>query len=84
MKTMKLFAGVVLAIASVFAISSCDDSDDFVWYYPPTPDAVVTVKPIEGAGFYMQLDDSTTLYPVNMASSFTSTWSYHSELPWVF
>lgn len=66
---MKLFAGVVLAIASVFAISSCDDSDDFVWYYPPTPDAVVTVKPIEGAGFYMQLDDSTTLYPVNMASS---------------
>ncbi len=69
MKTMKLFAGVVLAIASVFAISSCDDSDDFVWYYPPTPDAVVTVKPIEGAGFYMQLDDSTTLYPVNMASS---------------
>lgn len=69
MKPMKFLTGLVAAIMSVFVLASCDDDDVYVWYYPPQPNALVTVKPIEGAGFYMQLDDSTTLYPVNMASS---------------
>ena len=56
-------------MAAVFSFSSCNDDDTYVWYYPPVPNALVTVKPIDGAGFYMQLDDSTTLYPVNMAAS---------------
>lgn len=69
MKTMKVFAGLVSVIVSVFMLASCSDDDGYVWYYYPQPNALVTVKPIDGAGFYMQLDDSTTLYPVNMAVS---------------
>lgn len=69
MKTMKFLAGLTFAIVSVFTLASCNDDDGYVWYYYPQPNALVTVKPIEGAGFYMQLDDSTTLYPVNMAAS---------------
>ena len=69
MKAIKFLACVLLAVTSVFTFSSCDNDDSYVWFYPPLPNAVVTVKPIEGAGFYMQLDDNTTLYPVNMAAS---------------
>ena len=65
MKTMKFLAGCAVAVMAVFSFCSCDN-DDTYYYYPPMPDALVTVKPIEGAGFYMQLDDSTTMYPVNM------------------
>ena len=66
---MKFLVGLVVSMAAVFSFSSCNDDDTYVWYYPPVPNALVTVKPIDGAGFYMQLDDSTTLYPVNMAAS---------------
>lgn len=69
MKTMNFLAGLAVAIMALFSFGSCDNDDTYYWYYPPMPNAVVTVKPIEGAGFYMQLDDTTTLYPVNMASS---------------
>ena len=65
---MKFLAGCAVAVMAVFSFCSCDN-DDTYYYYPPMPDALVTVKPIEGAGFYMQLDDVTTLYPVNMAAS---------------
>ena len=57
MKTMKFLAGCAVAVMAVFSFSSCDN-DDTYYYYPPMPDALVTVKPIEGAGFYMQLDES--------------------------
>lgn len=66
---MKFLVGLVVSMAAVFSFSSCNDDATYVWYYPPVPNALVTVKPIDGAGFYMQLDDSTTLYPVNMAAS---------------
>ena len=69
MKAIKFLASALLAVASVFTFGSCDDDDTYVWYYPSLPNAMVTVKPIDGAGFYMQLDDSTTLYPVNMSVS---------------
>lgn len=69
MKAMKFLTGVMLAFVSVFTISSCDDGDDFVWYYPSYPNAMVTVKPTAGNGFYMQLDDSTTLFPTNVTVS---------------
>lgn len=69
MKTMKFFTAIVLAMMSVFTITSCDTDDDTYLYYPPYPNALVTVKPVNGDGFYLQLDDSTTLYPVNMSKS---------------
>lgn len=50
---------------------SCDDDNDNYYYYPINrPNAIVTVKP-EGYGqkFFLQLDDSTTLTPLNMNRS---------------
>lgn len=68
MKNVRIFAGLLVAIMSVFTLGSCNNDDDYIWVgYPPLPNALVTVKPIDGGGFYMQLDDSTTMYPVNMA-----------------
>ena len=67
MKPMRILTWMILAVTSVFTFSSCDD-DEYVYYYPPIPNALVTVKPTD-AGFYMQLDDSTTLHPRNIAAS---------------
>lgn len=69
MKAIKFLAVALSAVVSAITFGSCDNDDTYVWYYPSLPNAMVTVKPIDGAGFYMQLDDSTTLYPVNMAVS---------------
>lgn len=69
MKTMKFLIGMMLVFASAFTFSSCDNDDETVWYYHSMPNAIVTVKPLLNNGFYMQLDDSTTLYPVNVDKS---------------
>lgn len=69
MRTSKILSSALLAIASVFTISSCDTDNDARYYYPVYPNALVTVKPIDNGGFYLQLDDSTTLYPVNVDKS---------------
>lgn len=69
MKTMKFFTAIALVMMSVFTITSCDTDDDVYWYYPPYPNALVTVKPVSDNGFYLQLDDSTTLFPTNMKTS---------------
>lgn len=63
MKAMKFFTVIALAMMSVFTITSCDNDNDVYWYYPPYPNALVTVKPVSDNGFYLQLDDSTTLFP---------------------
>ncbi len=69
MRTMKFLTVLVLTIVSAMAFVSCDDDDDRVWYYPSYPNALVTVKPVAGNAFFLQLDDSTTLYPTNMTTS---------------
>lgn len=69
MKAMKFFTVIALAMMSVFTITSCDNDNDVYWYYPPYPNALVTVKPVSDNGFYLQLDDSTTLFPTNMKTS---------------
>lgn len=63
---MKYLNGALIAVAAAFALSSCDDDDTGSWYNPAYANALVTVKPVSGGGFYMQLDDSTTLSPVNV------------------
>lgn len=69
MKKMKFFTGLAVMIMSVFTLTACDD-DEYVYYYPPSPNALVTVKPLaDGGGFYMQLDDKTAVYPYNMKKS---------------
>ena len=69
MKAMKSLFGLVAAVLLVSSFSACDNDDTYIWYYDAVPNALVTVKPVDGDGFYMQLDDSTTLHPVNMSVS---------------
>lgn len=66
---MKSLFGLVAAVMLISSFSACDNDDTYIWYYDAVPNALVTVKPVDGAGFYMQLDDSTTLHPVNMSVS---------------
>lgn len=68
-KMLSMFA-VAMALAGL-AMQSCSDNDDDVAYMPSAlPNAIVTVKPVENKdSFYMQLDDSTILKPVNMGRS---------------
>lgn len=69
MKTLKFFlmmAGVM--IASMTFQSCLDDDNDTNWDLV-YPNALVTVKPLGDNSFFLQLDDSTTLLPVNMAAS---------------
>lgn len=68
MKT-KFFLKTVIGMAlATFLFQSCnnDDDEDVVIYYP---NALVTVKQASDNAVYLQLDDKTTLYPINMKSS---------------
>lgn len=65
---------ILLAVALpavALTVQSCLNDDDS--YYDSLalmqPNAIVTVKPLDGGGFYMQLDDNTTLKPLNMDKS---------------
>ena len=51
MKAMKFFTVIALAMMSVFTITSCDNDNDVYWYYPPYPNALVTVKPVSDNRF---------------------------------
>lgn len=64
-KTINLLLAVVLLSAT---LNSCDTDDSYVWY-PSYPNALVTVKPVDDGAFYLQLDDKTTLFPVNVKKS---------------
>lgn len=70
MKTIKLLLLSAGLAVMACAMQSCLDNDDDHYYNVVMPNALVTVKPAAGnSGFYMQLDDSTTLKPVNMSQS---------------
>lgn len=61
---------VVMAMIGALTVQSCWDDDDNYYYYPEwLPNALVTAKTSVDNGFYLQLDDSTTLLPVNMKTS---------------
>lgn len=59
----------VLCLASAFGLQSCLDDDDSYPYDLLIPNALVTVKPTAADAFYLQLDDETTLKPVNVSAS---------------
>lgn len=71
MKRIKSLAIATLALVSGLTFTSCSDND--YYYYPGPigqPNAMVTVKPATSTSdFYMQLDDSTKLTPLNMRES---------------
>lgn len=54
--------------AAVFSLSSCNEKTgpDYTILYP---NALVTVKNSSEGAFYLQLDDKTTLFPVNVQKS---------------
>lgn len=66
MKT-KVFSALLLLTAGALSALSCK-KDDYPPYDIMVANAVVTVKPDE-AGFYLQLDDSTVIYPTNVKES---------------
>ncbi|GAE84133.1 NigD1/NigD2 family lipoprotein [Bacteroides reticulotermitis] len=58
------------AIISSIGLQSClDDDDNNNYYYNRYPKALVTVKSSIDETFFLQLDDSTTLLPVNLSAS---------------
>lgn len=61
---------VAMTLVSSLGLQSCWDDDDNYYYYPGwLPNALVTAKTSVDNCFYLQLDDSTTLLPVNMKTS---------------
>lgn len=58
-----------MAAACLAGFQSCLDDDDDYPYSKVLPNALVTVKPVDDGSYFLQLDDSTTLLPVNMPSS---------------
>ncbi len=67
MKRFQLTLMMAVALFATSFISSCDVHDDNNGTMVPT--ALVTIKPVDANSFYMQLDDKTTLKPVNMKGS---------------
>lgn len=68
MKTLKLLLMATGVLFTSLTFQSCLDDDDYNYGYL-TPNALVTVKPVSDNSFFLQLDDTTTLLPVNIASS---------------
>ena len=67
MKTFRFFLTALGVIFFTMLFQSCLDDDDNWDRW--RPNALVTVKPVGDNSFYLQLDDSTTLFPVNIKSS---------------
>ena len=68
MKTLKLLLMATGVLFTSLTFQSCLDDDDYNYGYL-TPNALETVKPVSDNSFFLQLDDTTTLLPVNIASS---------------
>jgi len=63
-KLLLMTSGIVFMILAFQSCLNDDTYDDYLY-----PNALVTVKPVTDKSFYLQLDDSTTLYPVNIGAS---------------
>lgn len=69
MKTLKLFLMATGVLFTSLTFQSCLNDDDNYYGGNYHPNALVTVKPLSDKSFFLQLDDTTTLLPVNIASS---------------
>lgn len=65
---LKMTLAAALLLVGGASLTSCSDDDNAPIVCPePLPNALVTVKPVEGCdSFYMQLDDATKIYAVNL------------------
>lgn len=68
MKTLKSFLVVAGVALTSLTFQSCLD-DDSSYTAMVLPNALVTVKPVSDSSYFLQLDDSTTLLPVNSSTS---------------
>lgn len=70
-KELFIYKGLIAAIAIIGAVTlqSCLDDDDNDYRYVEYPNALVTVKTNVDKTFYLQLDEKTTLLPVNVSTS---------------
>ena len=64
-----ILLAMVMMVGVSFSSCSTDDDDEIVCVYPPTSTALVTVK-VNGDSCYFQLDDSTSLKPLNIAKPY--------------
>ncbi|WP_288208106.1 NigD-like protein [uncultured Parabacteroides sp.] len=69
MKTLKLFLMATGVLFTSLTFQSCLDDDDYYYGGNWRANALVTVKPVSDDSFFLQLDDTTTLFPVNITSS---------------
>lgn len=67
MKSIKFYLAALLLSMPLF--QSCLDKGDDIDYSLLQPNAIVTVKPIDDASCYLQLDDKTALWPVSFGKS---------------
>lgn len=68
MRLRSIFKHALVASVAIFSLQSCDNDDDYD-YSLMFPNALVTVKTDANDTFFLQLDDETTLLPVNVTKS---------------
>ena len=68
MRLRSLLKNALVASVAIFSLQSCNNDDDYD-YSLMFPNALVTVKTDANDTFYLQLDDETTLLPVNITKS---------------
>ena len=68
MRLRSILKHALVASVAIFSLQSCDNDDDYD-YSLMFPNALVTVKTDANDTFFLQLDDETTLLPVNVTES---------------
>ena len=64
LKSIMLLLGLIIS-SSVFYSCLNDEQNEYEQIWADSKIAIVTIKPLEDNTFYIQLDDTTTLYPLN-------------------
>lgn len=64
LKSIMLLLGLIMS-SSVFYSCLNDEKNEYEEIWGDSNIAIVTVKPLEDNSFYMQVDDSTTFFPLN-------------------
>lgn len=69
MRLRSILRHALVASVAIFSLQSCNNDDDDYDYSLLFPNALVTVKTDANDTFFLQLDDETTLRPVNVTKS---------------
>ena len=69
MRLHSILKHALVASVAIFSLQSCDNDDNDYDYSLLFPNALVTVKTDANDTFFLQLDDKTTLLPVNVTKS---------------